>query len=137
MSTVRYANGSAARKEFSRFLKSAFVGQVVTVESAGHTLALIDAKVFRNHLERAAPARAKVSEAEGAIAIVIPGWPFAVETGSLDESLEEMIDVLREYASDWQARLHTTQNHSDNWALVQLVELSSDEELTAWLTGSS
>ena len=76
----------------------------------------------------------QVFEEDGGIAIVSPGRPFAVETSSLAESLEEMIDVLREYAADWQARLHTDPAHRDSWGLVQLIELSSDGELTRWLT---
>ena len=32
--------------------------------------------------------------------------------------------------------LHAAPNHRENWALVQLIDLSTDEQLTAWLTGS-
>jgi fibrillarin-like rRNA methylase len=135
MSPLRYPNGSAARKDFSGFLHAAFDSQVVTVKVADQTVAVVDADVFRTHLARTVPANAQVFEEDGAVAIVLPGRPFAVESTSLPESFEEVIDVLREYAADWQARLHAAPNH-DNWALVQLVELSSDEELTAWLTGS-
>jgi hypothetical protein len=47
-----------------------------------------------------------------------------------------MAGALREYAEDWQDRLLHAPNHRDNWALVQLITLSSDEQLREWLTGS-
>ena len=65
------------------------------------------------------PANAHVIEEDGAIASVLPGRPFAVEGSSLTESLEGMIDVLREYAADWHARLHSAPNHLDKWVLVR------------------
>ena len=134
MSALRYAYGSSARKDFSRFLHASFDPQVVTVKVSDRTVSVVDADMFRSHLARTVPADVQVFEEDGGIAIVLPGRPFAVETSSLAESLEEMIDVLREYAADWQARLHSSRNHRDNWALVQLIELSSDVELTRWLT---
>lgn len=136
MSPARYTNGSSARKDFSRFLHSALDAQVVTVKTSDHTVALVDAEVFRDHLARTVQANAMTFVEDGGIAVVLPGRPFAVETGSLSESLEEMIDVLREYASDWQDRLHSAPNHRDSWGLVQLIEPSSDEELTTWLTAA-
>jgi hypothetical protein len=46
-----------------------------------------------------------------------------------------MVEALREYAQDWQDRLLNAPNHRENWGLVQLVELSTDEELRTWLNG--
>ena len=129
-----YANESSARKDFSRFLHAAFDLEVVTVKDSDRIVAVVGADVFRSHLARTVPADAQVFEKDGGIAIVLPGRPFAVETSSLAESLEKMIDVLREYAADWQARLHTDPAHRNSWGVVQLIELSSDGELTRWLT---
>jgi hypothetical protein len=47
-----------------------------------------------------------------------------------------MITALREYADDWQERLLDAPNHRDNWALVQLIGLSNDDQLRDWLVGS-
>ncbi len=41
--------------------------------------------------------------------------------------------ALREYAADWQERLAEATNHRDNWALVQLITLSEDDQLPDWL----
>jgi hypothetical protein len=136
MSSTLYVNSTSARQDFSRFLHSVIDSQVVTVQTSGHVVALVDANVLREHLSSVVTANAQVYEEDGAIAIVLPGRPFAVETSSLAESLDEMVDVLREYTSDWQDRLRSAPNHSGNWALVQLVELSSDEELIQWLTAA-
>jgi hypothetical protein len=46
-----------------------------------------------------------------------------------------MINALREYAEDWQERLLDTPNHQNNWALVQLISLSTDDQLRDWLVG--
>lgn len=48
-----------------------------------------------------------------------------------------MIDALREYPEDWQDRLLDAPNHRDNWVLVQLVTLSTDDQLRSWLVGST
>jgi hypothetical protein len=48
-----------------------------------------------------------------------------------------MIVALREYAEDWQDRLLDAPNHANNWALVQLITLSSEVQLREWLVGSA
>jgi hypothetical protein len=48
----------------------------------------------------------------------------------------EIIEALREYAEDWHERLLNAPNHRDNWGLVQLISLSSDDQLRDWLVGS-
>jgi hypothetical protein len=48
-----------------------------------------------------------------------------------------MVDALREYAEDWQDHLLNAPNHRDNWALVQLVSLSENDQLKKWLVGAS
>lgn len=44
-----------------------------------------------------------------------------------------MVDALRDYAEEWADRLRLAPNHADNWGLVQIVALSSDEQLRDWL----
>ena len=52
-----------------------------------------------------------------------------------DEAIAEMVDALREYAADWQERLRETPDHRRQWGLVQLINLSDDDQLHDWLTG--
>jgi hypothetical protein len=40
-----------------------------------------------------------------------------------------MIEALREYADDWQARLHQAPNHRETGTLVQLISSGSDHQL--------
>jgi hypothetical protein len=76
-----------------------------------------------------------VSEA-GGWSVFLPGTPLAADGERLDEAVDEMVVAMREYAEDWESRLADVPNHRDHWALVQLVSLSEDDELRAWLTGS-
>lgn len=82
-------------------------------------------------------ANVQVVHEDGAWAVFMPGQPFAAEVMELAEALADFVDGLRDYAEDWEGHLHTAPNHRENWALVQLIDLSTDEQLTAWLTGSA
>ena len=68
--------------------------------------------------------------------VFLPGLPLAAEGATFDEAIGEMVQVLREYAEDWQDRLRTAPNHADNWGLVQLIALSDDGQLRDWLVGA-
>lgn len=75
--------------------------------------------------------------AEGAgWSLMLPGTPIAAHGTDLDEAVVEFVDALREYAADWLDHLLNVANHQDNWGLVQLIGLSSDEQLSAWVTGA-
>ena len=65
----------------------------------------------------------------------IPGLPVAADGSTFEEAIADMVDALREYAEDWQDHLMHAPNHRDNWGLVQLISLSSDEQLSEWLAG--
>jgi hypothetical protein len=48
-----------------------------------------------------------------------------------------MVAALREYAEDWPEHLLEAPNHKENWGLVQMISLSTDEQLRAWLVGEA
>jgi hypothetical protein len=77
-----------------------------------------------------------VSE-EGGWSAFVPGLPVAADGASFDEAIDEVVLALREYAQDWYDRLQHAPNHRENWGIVQLVGLSTDEQLRDWLRGSS
>jgi hypothetical protein len=52
---------------------------------------------------------------------------------SVYATTDDLLDALRDYASDWNDRLHVAANHEANWAVAALVELSTDEQLRSWL----
>ena len=77
--------------------------------------------------------RAEVVAEGGGWSVFIPGLPVAADGASLDETVTEMVDALREYADDWQNHLYRAPNHADSWGLVYFVELSDDDQLRRWL----
>jgi predicted RNase H-like HicB family nuclease len=135
MPEVRYDSYSEARKNLKSLLDAAESGRVATVRRDSATAAVLDAARLRHFLASVVPSRAQVvQEAEG-WSIFIPGLPVAADGETFDEAVTDMIEALREYAEDWQDRLLNASNHRENWGLVQLIGLSDDEQLRAWLVG--
>ena len=81
------------------------------------------------------PSGAELVAEAGGWSLFIPGLPVAVDAATMDEVLDEMVQALREYADVWTDRLLYAPNHSQNWALVQLIALSDDQQLKDWLVG--
>ena len=79
------------------------------------------------------PARAEVVAEAGGWSVLLPGLPIAADGETFDEALDEMVAALREYSQDWADHLRHASNHQQNWGLVQIIDLSSDEELHDWL----
>ena len=100
-------------------------------ENAG--FAIVDAARLRRLLAGRSSHAEIVAEADG-WSIFLSGIPVAADGETLPEATAGMVDALREYAADWIDRLHVAPNHAENWWLVNLVELSSDDELSDWLT---
>lgn len=135
MPAVHYESSSAARANFKDLLDAAGRGQVATVRRDSGTAAVLDAQRLQHFLAAVVPSRAEVvAEADG-WSVFIPGLPLAADGNTLDDAITDMIEALREYAHDWQDRLLNAPNHRDNWGLVQLVELSTDDDLRGWLQG--
>jgi predicted RNase H-like HicB family nuclease len=135
MPAVHYDSSTAARANFKNLLDAAGKGQVATVRRDSGTAAVLDAARLRHFLAAVVPSRAKVVAEAGGWSVFIPGLPLAADGATLDDAVADMIEALREYAQDWQDRLLNAPNHRENWGLVQLVELSTDDELRTWLQG--
>ena len=135
MSAIRYDNYTAARAHLKQLLDAADEGRVATVTRDSRQAAVVDAERLRYALSRLCP-QAKVINEDDAWWAFIDGVPVAADGTTFDEAILEMIDALREYADDWQDRLRTAPNHAENWGLVQLIELSTDEQLRDWLVGA-
>lgn len=137
MSAVHYDSYTDARAHLKDLLDAAEKGRVATVRRDSARTAVVDVERLRHVLASLVPLRAQVvPEAEG-WSVFIPGLPVAVDGPTFDEAIIEMVDALREYADDWQERLLDAPNHRENWGLVQLISLSDDEQLRAWLVGSA
>lgn len=59
--------------------------------------------------------------------------PVGVEGRTVEAAITDLAMRLHEHALDWDERLCLAPNHVQNWALVQLVNLSTDEELVDWI----
>lgn len=137
MSAVHFASYSEARAKLKDLLDAAGRGRTATVQRDDKTAAVVDGERLRYFLARGAPSQAQVVAEDGGWSVFIPGLPLAADGATFDEAIDEMIDTLREYAEDWQDHLLDAPNHRDNWGLVQLIELSTDEQLREWLVGRS
>jgi len=137
MSITHYDSYTDARTHLKDLLDAAERGRVATVRRDANRTAVVDIERLRSTLASLSPSRAQVvAEADG-WSIFIPGLPIAADGATFDQAVTEMIDALREYAEDWQERLLDAPNHRNNWALVQLISLSDDDQLRDWLVGSN
>jgi len=130
---VHYDTVTEARAHFSALIDAAEAGVPATVRRDRLRAAVVDADRLRYFLVTVRPARAEVVAEAGGWSILLPGLPIAADGETFDEALDEMVAVLREYAEDWADHLRHASNHEQNWGLVQIIELWSDEELRDWL----
>lgn len=137
MPAVHYDSYTAARAHLKSLLDAAERGRVATVRRESARTAVVDVERLRFFLSSILPSRAQVVPEAGGWSVFIPGLPVAADGATFDEAVVEMVDALREYADDWQDRLLDAPNHRADWALVQLIGLSDDEQLREWLVGST
>lgn len=127
---------SEAREHFKNVLDAAGQGRPVVVRRGNSLTAVVDAERLRYTLTRVCRQAEVVLEA-GGWSVFVPGLPVAADGATLAEALDEMVDVIREYAEDWADRLRETPNRREDWALVQLVALSDNDQLKEWLAAST
>jgi hypothetical protein len=136
MPAVRFEKVADARAGLRVMLDAAVTGRAATVRREAVVIALVAADDLRKALARCSPAPEVVCE-DGQWSVLFSGYPLAGEGSTLEEAVEDTVTVLREYAEDWVDHLRNAPNHAGNWGFVQLVQLSSDEQLSSWLVGSS
>lgn len=130
---VSFDSFTEGRAKLKQLLDAADRGVPALLRRDGDRVALVDVDRYVAFLRRAVPERAEVVPEAGGWSVFIPGTPVAADGSTFDEAIDEMVDALREYAEDWEARLRTAPNHQERWALVQLVSLTDREQLRAWL----
>lgn len=136
MSITHYNSYTEARAHLKDLLDAAERGRVATVRRDAGRTALVDVERLRDVLAALITPRAQVVAEDGGWSVFLPGLPVAADGSTFEEAIDETVDALREYAEDWQERLLDAPNHRANWGLVQLVTLSSDDQLRDWLVGS-
>jgi predicted RNase H-like HicB family nuclease len=137
MGSLHYDSYSEARTHFKDLLDAAERGRLATVRRDSATTAVVDVGRLRHFLAAVIPPRAQAVSEGGGWSLFVPGLPVSADGATFEEAITEMIDALREYAQDWQDRLLDAPNHRDHWGLVQMISLSDDDQLRAWLVGSS
>jgi predicted RNase H-like HicB family nuclease len=136
MSITHYDSYTDARAHLKDLLDAAERGRVATVRRDNARTAVVDVDRLRSSLASLSTPRTQVVAEAGGWSAFIPGLPIAADGATFDEAIAEMIQALREYADDWQERLLDAPNHRHNWALVQMICLSDDDQLREWLVGS-
>jgi len=131
-----YPSFTEARRSLKAILDTVETGAVVTIQRGSSAAVVADRDRFRELLLKAVPSTAKAVVEHGAWVILIPDTPLAAEGESLDAAIDDLIANLREYAFEWAEHFSNAPNHAGNWALVQLVNLSTDDGLRHWLTNS-
>ncbi|NHT16750.1 prevent-host-death protein [Cellulomonas sp. IC4_254] len=125
-----------AREQLKSVLDAADAGVPTTIVRAGRRVALVDAVLLRATLAHTLRPDVQLAHEAGEWAAFMPGTSLSGTGRTTDEAVDDLIAALQEYAEDWTDHLRHAPNHRDSWALVQLVELSTDDELRDWLTGA-
>lgn len=131
--TVNYGSARQAREHFKDLLDAADEGRPATVTRDARRVAAVDADRLVHFLTRLHPSGARAAAEGDGWSIYLPGIPVAADGATVEDAVEEMIDALRDYAEAWTERLRLAPNHADNWGLVQIITLASDDQLRDWL----
>ena len=126
-----------ARKRLRAVLDAAQAGLVTIVDRDEERFVVLSADHLREDLIRLCPAHAKVVAEGGGWAAMVPGLPLHGDGATFDEALEDLIGAFREYAEDWNDRLYRAPNHRANRVVVELIEISTDEQLKDWLVNDA
>ena len=133
---THFATLSEARAHMPQLTDDAISGRPVSYFRDGRQVAAVDADRLRDALSQLHPARAEVFREGGLVGMVISDLGLAVEGVTFDDAISELVIALREYAADWNDHLLNAVNHANNWGIVQVIALSTDEELAGWVRGA-
>ena len=131
--TVKFDTVREARENLKQLLDAADDGRPATVTRDSRRVAAVDADRLLYFLTRVHPAGVEAVAEAGGWSLYLPGTPIAADGATIDAAVDEMIDSMRDYAEAWSQRLRLAPNHVDNWSLVQIIALSSDEQLRTWI----
>lgn len=131
--TSHFGTFTETRKNLRSVLDNAQAGRVTTVQREAERFAVVDADRLLTALMRLRPARAVVVPEGGGWSAVLPGLPVHGDGLTFEDAVDDLLEALREYADDWNARLLDVPNHREHWAVVALSQLASDDQLRAWL----
>jgi hypothetical protein len=136
MATARhFPSATEARQKFRCVLDAAHEGVVTTITRDNERYVVVSADALGQDLRRLLPSQAVVVPEGGGWSAFIPWVPVHGDAATLDDAIDDLVEALRDYAEDWNDRLHAVPNHAQHRSLVELVELSDDEQLRNWIVG--
>lgn len=132
-----FGSFTETRKNLRAVLDSAHAGRVTTVQRDAERFAVVDAGRLVAKLMVLRPASAVVVAEGGGWSAVLPGLPVHGDGATFDEAIDDLLEALCEYAEDWNDRLLDAPNHQDNWDVVEIIQLASDEQLRSWILAAA
>jgi hypothetical protein len=94
---------------------------------------MLNDEQLREHLSHVISPAVRILHENGRVIALMDGRGLASEGTTLEDVLHDLVLTLREYSQDWDDRLKHAPNHVHNRDLVQLIALSTDDELIQWL----
>ena len=137
MTSRHFASYTQARQQLRAVLDAASSGVVTTIDRDHERFLVVAADQQRRDLAALRPSGATVVAEGGGWAVILPGLPVHGDGETFDDAIDDALDALREYAEDWNARLRAAPNHAQHHVVVELVELSDDDQLRDWLLGGA
>lgn len=117
-------------------LDAAVEGRPASAVWKRRRIAAVDAERFVNFVHAARPAKAQLLPESGGWTLILPGMPVVAAGATSDEAIEDAVDAMRDYAEAWSDRLRLSANHSQKWRLVQMIQLSDDDQIKSWIQGA-
>ncbi|WP_372698736.1 hypothetical protein [Arthrobacter sp. JSM 101049] len=128
---------SQARVGLKSILDSSAHGGITEISSGDRRAAVVDSARLRDYLRNAVSFPVTVHREDNAYVLLSQGQSFAAEATTIDEAVDLLVDDLVDYAQEWPAHYSSASNHAHNWGLVQLVALSTRDELRAFLVDAA
>lgn len=115
-----------AREHWKDILDLAEAGAVAVVRR-NSPVAVIDRQVLDDALAKVHPFNVQVSFGQGEVSTWIEGLPVHGIGASLDESEDDFLDALLDYAEAWVEELHVAPNHRGHAGVVRRVLLCAGD----------
>lgn len=132
---VHDATVAAARDYLTDLLDASEAGVPAAIQRDRRRHAIVDAERLRHALATLVDPDVQLVNESGGWAAFVPGLPISASGATIDEAVDDLVEAVREYAEVWIDHLRLASNHRENWDFVQIVDLSDDDQLRAWLVG--
>lgn len=134
---LEYRTISAARNAIGEIYNTAERHLAVTITRENDAPVAV---IRQDHLKKALQALCLLEpqvrfSSDGQVSMWLDGLPVSGQGETFDAAGQEIIDSLREYAKTWVEDLRDYPNHKHRWDVVNLVLLSEDDEMRAFLFG--